>query len=223
LVSTGFQSLDSLLGADGYPEGSVILIVSPPGIAKEVLGYWFTESGLKQGDFCFYVSRLSVKEILRDAKAFGVDYSQRVPLWMANRGGQIKFELNDLSSLSFKIKDVIAKNEGRRIRLVTDVLSSLLILNQPDTIYRFLSQLFDEIKQRDAVLLATLEDGMHPPQVLTAMQQLFDGVIELKLFEEDMRAKPLLRILKMRGTQAQPGYYSFSFTSSGMEVAPYAK
>jgi hypothetical protein len=29
----------------------------------------------------------------------------------------------------------------------------------------------------DSVLLATLEDGMHPPNVLAAMQQLFDGVV----------------------------------------------
>lgn len=85
--------------------------------------------------------------MLRDARAFGIDYSQRVPLWMANRGGQIKLELNDLADLSFDIKEILRKNDERRMRIVTDTLSPLLLLNQPDTIYRFLSQLFDEIKQ----------------------------------------------------------------------------
>jgi circadian clock protein KaiC len=222
MTSSGLQSLDRLLG-DGYPDRSTILIVSPPGIAKEVLGYWFTYSGLKQGDFCLYVTRLSVNDVIRDAKAFGVDYSQRAPLWIANKGGQVKLELSDLANLSFKIKGFLNENGNHRIRIVTDTLSSLLLLNQPESIFRFLSQLFEEVKEHDATLLATIEDGMHSTQVLTAIEHLFDGVVELKLYEEGMHAQPLLRALKMRGVQAQQGYFSFSFSHTGMEVTPYAK
>lgn len=40
---------------------------------------------------------------------------------------------------------------------------------------------------------------MHPPNVLAAMQQLFDGVVELKLYEDGLRVLPLLRIRKMKG------------------------
>jgi class 3 adenylate cyclase/KaiC/GvpD/RAD55 family RecA-like ATPase len=222
-VPSGIENLDEILGG-GYPDKSTILVVSPPGIAKEVLGYWFTYSGLGHGDFCLYITRLPINDILRDAKAFGVDYSQKIPLWMASRGGQIKLELNDLASLSFNIKEILNKNGKRRVRIVTDVLSSLLLLNQPEVIYRFLSQLFDEIKQHDVILLATLEDGMHPSQVLTAIEHLFDGVVELKLFEEGlMRAQPLLRVLKMRGAQVEQSYFSFAFTRTGMEVIPFAK
>ena len=223
MASTGVPTLDQIIGSDGFPEGSVVLLVSPPGIAKEVLCYWFTCAGLVQNDFCLHVTKLPVKDVLRDAKAFGVDYSQRVPLWMASQGGQVKFDMNDLTGLSYNIKDILGKNPGRRTRIVVDALSSLLILNPPETVYRFLSQLFGEIKQRDAVLLATLEDGMHPPQVVTAMEELFDGVIEMKLYEEDMQAHPLLRVLKMRGANPRPGYFNFSFTHRGMEVSPYVR
>jgi KaiC/GvpD/RAD55 family RecA-like ATPase len=97
------------------------------------------------------------------------------------------------------------------------------MLNQPETIYKFLAQLLEEVKKYDAVIVATLEEGMHKAEVLTAMQQLFDGVIELRLYEEGLRVLPLLRIRKMRGVPPQPGYYSFSFTRSGMEISAYAK
>ncbi len=197
--------------------------MGPPGIGKEALGYWFTQTGLVQGDFCLYVTRLSVREILSDVKGFGIDMQQRVPLWMASEGGQVKYDVNDLAALSFNIKDILKKNAGRRIRVVVDVVSSLLMLNQPETIYKFLTQLLDDVKQYDAVLLATLEEGIHKPEVLTAMQQLFDGVVELKLYEEGLRVLPLLRIKKMRGVPPQPGYYNFSFTHSGMEVSAYGK
>jgi KaiC/GvpD/RAD55 family RecA-like ATPase len=124
LASTGLSSLDQLLGSDGYPDRSTILIVGPPGIGKEALGYWFTHTGLVQNDFCLYTTRLSTREVLQDVKAFNVDFSQRVPFWFASGGGQIRFDVNDLSGLSYNIKDVLKKNAGRRIRVVTDVLSS---------------------------------------------------------------------------------------------------
>jgi circadian clock protein KaiC len=221
-VSSGVPALDPLLG-DGYPDKSAILVVGPPGIGKEALGYWFTHSGLVEGDFCLYVTRLSVKEVLQDEKGFGVDTQQKVPSWFAPEGGQVKYDLNDLASLSFNIKEILKKNSDRRMRIVLDVLSSLLMLNEPETIYRFLTQILAEVKQHDAVLLATLEEGMHQPQVLAAMQQLFDGVVEMRLYEEGLKVLPLLRVRKMRGSPPQPGYFSFSLSKNGMEVNAYVR
>lgn len=222
LASSGVPALDKLL-ADGYPDRSAVLVIGPPGIGKEALGYWFTQEGLNQGDFCLYVTRLSVREVLQDVKGFGIDMEQKVPLWLASAGGQIKYDVNDLAGLSFNIKDILNKNANRRIRIVTDVVSSLLMLNQPETIYKFLTQLLEEIKQHNAVLVATVEEGMHKPEVLTAMQQLFDGVVELRLYEEGLRVLPLLRIKKMRGVPPLPGYYDFSFTRTGMEIMAFGK
>jgi KaiC/GvpD/RAD55 family RecA-like ATPase len=169
------------------------------------------------------VTRLSVREVMQDVKGFGIDMQQRVPLWMAGDGGQVKYNVNDLASLSYHIKDILKQNANRRIRVVLDVLSSLLMLNQPETIYKFLDQLLADAKQYDAVVLATLEEGMHRPEVLAAMQQLFDGVVELRLYEEGLRIMPLLRIRKMRGVPPQPGYYNFSFAKSGLELTAYGK
>jgi len=222
LVSSGVPALDPLLG-DGYPDRSTVLVVGPPGIGKEALGYWFTQSGLTQGDFCLYVTRLSVKEVLQDEKGFGIDTRERVPLWFASDGGQIKYDVNDLAGLSHNIKEALKQNASRRVRIVIDAVSSLLMLNQPETIYRFLTQLFADVKQHDAVLLATLEEGMHQPQVLAAMQQLFDGVVEMRLYEEGLKVLPLLRVRKMRGVPPQPGYFNFSLTKSGMEVSAYVR
>jgi KaiC/GvpD/RAD55 family RecA-like ATPase len=208
---------------EGYPDRSAILLVGPPGIGKEALAYWFTRSGLSQGDFCLYVSRLSVREILQDVRGFGIDMSQRVPFWLTGDGGQVKCDVNDLTGFSFSIKEVLKQNANRRIRVVVDALSPLLMLNQPETVYKLLAQLLEEVKKYDSVLVATLEEGMHKPEVLAAMQQLFDGVVELRLYEEGLKVLPLLRIRKMRGSPPQPGYFSFSFTRTGMEVVPYGK
>jgi KaiC/GvpD/RAD55 family RecA-like ATPase len=223
LPSTGISALDKLLEGEGYPDRSAILVTGAPGIGKEALGYWFTHSGLGQGDFCVYVTRLAAREVLKDAKAFGLDFSQRVPLWIAREGGEIQGDYSDLAKLSYAIKDVLRQNAGRRCRVVTDVLSPLLLLNQPETIYKFLSQLTADVKQYDAVLLATLEDGMHTQQVVAAMQTLFDGVIELRVYEEGLSYVPILKVRKMIGVPPLPGYFNFSFTKAGMEIGAHAK
>jgi KaiC/GvpD/RAD55 family RecA-like ATPase len=56
MASTGLEQLDKLLGGESYPDKSAILEVGPAGIGKEALGYWFTRSGLLQGDFCVYLT-----------------------------------------------------------------------------------------------------------------------------------------------------------------------
>jgi circadian clock protein KaiC len=223
LASTGISELDAILGGNGYPDRSGILAIGAPGIGKEALGYHFTQSGLAQGDFCVYLTRLAAREVVKDAKAYGVDYQQRVPLWIASDGGLIKYETGDLAGLSFNIKEIMRKNNDRRFRIVTDVLSPLLMLNASEVVYKFLTQLLADVKQYDAVLLASLEDGMHPPQVVTAMQALFDGVLDLRVYEEGISYVPILKVRKMMGAPPLPGYFSFSFSRNGMEIKPYAK
>jgi circadian clock protein KaiC len=216
MVSTGLEELDRILGR-GYPERSSILVAGPPGIGKEAIPYRFIQSGLEQGDFCLYVTRLSAGDVREDMAAFGIDLRQE-PVWMAAEGSELKCDVNDLAGLSSNIKDVLRKNADRRIRVVTDTLSSLLILNAPETVYRFVAQLLADVKQYSSVLLATAEDGMHDPKVLAAMEQLFEGVLELKLYEDGLRVVPLLRIRKMRGVPPQPGYYNFVLGRGKMEV-----
>ena len=223
MASSGFPSLDKVLGHQGYPDKSAILVVGPPGIGKEALCYRFTYSGLAQGDFCVYATTLSVRDVNQDVQAFGIDTSQKVPLWFAGSGGQIPYDVGDLPNISFNIKELLKNNPGRRVRVVVDSFSPCLMLHPPDTVYKFLSQLIAEVKSYDAVLFGTLEEGMHKREVLAAMQLLFDGVIELRFYEDGLRLLPLMRIKKMRGAPPEAGYYRFSISQAGMEISAYAR
>jgi KaiC/GvpD/RAD55 family RecA-like ATPase len=215
LVSTGVSGLNEILDGDGYPSRSAVLIVGQPGIGKEAVSYWFIQSGLGQNDFCLYATRLSVDEVVRDERAFGIvpnpGGSSRL-VWLASGGCQVKLDVNDLVGILDSIEGILRKNSRQKVRIVVDFLSTLLMLNPADTVYRFVSQLTEEVKRYDAVLLATIEDGMHPPKVLTAMEQLFDGYVELSLYRSGLRVLPLLRIGKMRGVAPQPDlFFRFRF------------
>jgi len=222
LVSTGVPSLDKLLGSDGYPDRSAILVVGPPGIGKEALGYWFIRSGLVQGDYCLYATHRPVSDVLRDMKGVGIP-GDRVPDWISSNGSPVKCDLRDPTSISFNIKEAVHRNRGRRVKVATDVLSPLLVLNPLESMYSYWSQLVADLKQQDSVLFALAEDGMHPPNVLTTMEQLFDGVIEMRLYEEGLAITPLFRVRKMLGLAPLHGYFRFSVSNTGMEVLPHVR
>ncbi|MGD0638124.1 MAG: RAD55 family ATPase [Nitrososphaerales archaeon] len=222
MVSTGVPSVDQLLGAEGYPDRSSILVIGPPGIGKEALGYWFTRSGLLHGDYCLYVTHRPVSDVLRDMKGMGVG-TERVPEWIANSGSPVRCDLRDYSAISYNVKQAVQRNPGRLARVATDVLSPLLVLNPLESMYNYWSQLLTDLKQRDSVVFALAEDGMHPPNVLTTMEQLFDGVIEMRLYEEGLAITPLFRVRKMLGLPPLHGYFRFSVSSTGMEVLPHVK
>lgn len=222
LVSTGVSTLDSLLGGDGYPDKSAVLVVGPPGIGKEALGYWFMRSGLTQGDYCLYATHRPVSDVLRDMKGVGIG-NDRVPEWIASSGSAVKCDLRDSTAISVHIKEVAHRNRERRVRIATDVLSPLLVLNPLESMYGYWSQLISNLKQQDSVTFALAEDGMHPPNVMTTMEQLFDGVIEMRLYEEGLAITPLIRVRKMLGLPPLHGYFRFSVTNTGMEVLPHVR
>jgi circadian clock protein KaiC len=220
LVSTGVPSLDHILGEDGYPDRSSILVVGPSGIGKEVLGYWFIHTGLIQGDYCLYATRRSVPEVLRDMKGFGVG-TERVPEWIAHSGSPIRCDVHDPTSISFNIKEAAHRNKNRRVRVATDLLSPLLVLNPVESMFGYWSQLLADLKEQDSVVFALAEYGVHPPTTLATMEQLFDGIIEMKLYEEGLNVVPLIRVRKMPGIPPLHGYFQFSMSHTGMEVVPH--
>ena len=212
-------SLDHILGEDGYPDRSSILVVGPSGIGKEVIGYWFIKTDLIQGDYCLYATRRSVADIHRDFKGFGMG-TERVPDWIAGSGSPVRCDLRDPTSISFNIKEAAHRNKSRRVRVATDLLSPLLVLNPVESMFSYWSQLLADLKEQDSVVFAVAEDGVHSPSTLATMEQLFDGVVEMKLYQEGLDVIPLMRVRKMPGMPALHGYFRFSMSKTGMEVVP---
>jgi KaiC/GvpD/RAD55 family RecA-like ATPase len=217
VFSSGIQNLDQILDG-GYPENSSILVMRPSGIGKESLGYWFVTAGMRNGDYSFYVTHRPVSDVLKNMKAFLGGVPNRLPEWMASAGSEKRCDLNDPTSISFNMKKILQGNRGKRIRIATDVLSPLFLLNPPENMYRYFSQLIAEMKQHNVVFLAIVDEGMHPQSVLASMEQLFDGVIELKIYEQGLSLTPVLRIKKMLGLQPFQDYFRFSFTQKTMEI-----
>ncbi|MGH2639914.1 MAG: hypothetical protein ACRDF4_11655, partial [Rhabdochlamydiaceae bacterium] len=116
------------------------------------------------------------------------------------------------------------QNKDRKIMIVTDILSPLLVLHSPAPIINYWKQLVSQIKTHDAVLLAFVEEEMNTPSALESIEQLFDSEIEFRIYENGLSLTPLLRIKKVLGLSALNVYFSFGFSQSrGMEITPYVR
>ncbi len=203
MAASGIRELDSLLGG-GYPVPAAILIEGPLDSAKERLLYSFVESGSASPDRCIFVTKSSVAEVVKDAAANDVQIAGDA-IWVAGEGGRAKCDLENLASFSYSLKDILGSNKGRRLRIAFDVLSPMLMRNPSESVYRFLDQLIAEVKRYDAVLLATVEEGIHPSQVVASLEHLFDGVMSVESARGGPKAQPSLRIRRMKGVSAAVG------------------
>jgi pimeloyl-ACP methyl ester carboxylesterase/KaiC/GvpD/RAD55 family RecA-like ATPase len=195
LVSSGVPAIDKLLSG-GYPEKSAILVEGSSGNEKESIGYEFVRAGAGSDEYCLYVTRLTPSEVIGDAKAQGVEIDKGTH-WMCPQGGEKSYAPDDLASISVGIKADLKENSARRLRLVFDLLSQLLISNSSDSVYRFVSQLLTDLKRYDATLMAIVQEDMHQSQTLAGLELLFDGVL---LVRRSGDANVEVTVKKMRGS-----------------------
>lgn len=202
-AASGIEELDRSLGG-GFPVPSVVLVEGPLESAKARLLYSFTMARQGVSDRCVFVTRGSAEEVVREARAYGQELDQGA-VWIAGGGvGGKEADLEDLASLSFSLKEILRGNERVKVRIAFDVLSPVLMRNSFDGVYRFLDQLIAEVKRHRAVLLATIEPGMHSLQVLSSIEQLFDGVLAVEPVAQGQRDSPSVRIRKMAGLALEP-------------------
>lgn len=96
----------------------------------------------------------------------------------------------DLTGIGMATSEFIGESTEPIVAL--DSISSLLMYGDAAPVFRFLSVLTGHIRQAGGTAVYTVDDGSHPPEVLSTMKQLFDGTIELTADDE---------ILTIGGTQ----------------------
>ena len=219
----GIKKLDEILKG-GFPDKAMVLVEGTPGIGKDVLAYHFISEGLKEGDACAYVfAGQTVEEIENEFQAYNL--SAHSACWInasgesEERKNEISCDVSELFTVSSAIKEFMQKNRKKEMRVVISILSTMLMSNSPNEVYKQLSSLKNEFKKYKCTVMLLMETGMHDPQVVTAIEQLCDGVIDMKVVEKDWDIQPMLKIKKMRTLPVPLKYFRFAITASGFTVS----
>jgi hypothetical protein len=90
----------------------------------------------------------------------------------------------DLTGIGVKISQFLdefyMKKNIQKIHLHINSLSTILMYSNIQTVFRFIHVFTGRIKAAGALGIFVIESGMHDDKDITALKQLFDGMIEIK-------------------------------------------
>jgi len=206
IIKTGIPGFDDILGG-GLPVGSCVLLMLPPtleghlfcleyiyrGILNDEPGLFVTmdyspeDLKIKALKYGWILVRGEQKGILRwiDGYSYNADKDVKSTDVIKRISGSIA-----LSDLTIGITEVqqAFHRKSDHYRFVVDSLSTLLIYNNPNTIYRFLRVVVPKFRISGGVGFFVLGIGMHEPQVENTLRYMLDGTI---MIDENLVITPL--------------------------------
>ena len=198
MALTGFDVIDN---AGGIPEKSNVLLISPPGTDKMEFSLRLLGQHLRTGGKGVYVTtdtfpsdiEASSKEIAdistyTNKSLWFVDcYS-----WTLGEGAQKapagKTEMRKdilvpgpsaLNDLSIGIAQSV-RNAGENPSIVFHSLSTLLLYNNPEIVFRFMQITGARLKAAGALTVFHCEEGMHDEKAIATLKHLVDHVVEIR-------------------------------------------
>ncbi|MFQ5816204.1 MAG: RAD55 family ATPase, partial [Candidatus Hydrothermarchaeaceae archaeon] len=98
-----------------------------------------------------------------------------------------------------------------------DSLSPLFLHNPESAITKAFQVLASRARKDYGLLLATLQEGVHPPNVVNTLIYLVDGYLQMK-FEEEDGLKRKLRVHHLKGIEADPNWQTFEISKEGIKI-----
>ncbi len=194
-LSLGDERLDVLLNG-GIPFNNNILFISPATGEREILLNQFVQKGIDNEEICIYITtdknpdhilKLADKYGLALRKAHDRGYLKFIDCYTWTLGKELNEDtpntvfvpgpnaLNDISISLSKIMENASFFKGKGIRVIFNSISTLLLYNDQDVVFKFLQITGARLKSLNSTTIFAMEEGMHDKKVLSAMDHLTDG------------------------------------------------
>lgn len=204
----------------------IILAEGVAGCGKTVLGYHLVSKAVERGDLCIVVtSTRNPKEIKEDLAYYKLKSSSIT--WIRTVGdpdpsnGVITTNIGELFTVSAAIKKVVEENKGKNVVIYFDAVSSALMSNTVEQVYKFFSNVIQHLKKNTVTAFFIIEMQMHDPKDIASMEHLSDIVLEFVIKSANESAKRGFVIKKKGGRPALDKVFNFVLTEKGLEINQY--
>jgi len=197
-VRTGCEKLDEKIG--GLRRGDIVLVLGPPLGGKKIFSRSFIAEGLREGESCILCCTNSTAEqehealkslleedvdkLLEEGFLAYIDmFSGTIGLSLEERPYLRRIpSVVDLASFNVALREILSSmnRKERKIRLVFDSISTILIYNPFQTVSRFLHILFGRLKSSKVTSLFLLEEEAHEKSMVATIIGICDGVLRIK-------------------------------------------
>jgi KaiC/GvpD/RAD55 family RecA-like ATPase len=219
----GLPVLDDALGG-GIPPGSVLLLEEEAGLNSDVLVSLFVTGGLTSDEHVFLLNTDYSLSMMRDLlsaqgidvtafensgklcyiDAFGTDEPS------AEKTCAVIHDVADMKEIQNYVKYSDSVQPPDKYRGVIDSLTTI-ILSSGDAKSAFLfvrSQVVAQ-KRTGGIILMTIHKGAHSSRLISALEHVVDGVIELRKEQYYRDWRSIFQIKKMKGKRFSTREFAF--------------
>lgn len=185
-IATGYEELDNI-SFGGIPRNYAVILTSPSCDERDLLIKSFLETGAKEGQITFHVIAKA-----SGAKSLAEDFQSNFYLFICNpeadaiirslpnvfklKGVENLNDINIALTSAFRKLDKIPK---RIRRVCIEIVSDVLLQHRTVQTRRWLNALIPKLKSKGFTTLAVMDAGMHSPQEVRAILDLFEGEINI--------------------------------------------
>ncbi|MGA2626001.1 MAG: RAD55 family ATPase [Candidatus Bathyarchaeia archaeon] len=196
-------------GADQLTKGNVSegvwLLTGPPTSGKTSYVVQFLYEHLQEQKTCLYVitdqspshhlqllskhSKCNLESLLRIVDAYSWRLGEKDPAatWSANG-----LSLGEVSIVIDK-----ARLDMQNYAFALDSITTLSLEAGPAATYKFLQVLTARLRKDHVPSILTLEEDVHPPNFVSMLKPLFDGIFEMKSTERNDEVEHQFRIASL--------------------------
>jgi KaiC/GvpD/RAD55 family RecA-like ATPase len=213
----GVQDVDqAILG--GIPQGSLCLVLGPPGGGKSILSRRFLFTGVQEGKDSFLVATNEGEDRVRETMQLfnwdkGIDkglhfldcYSWRLG------GSRSKYSasLSSLTEVSVAVSTILDDSRVKaedEPRIVIDSFTDFINYSGSERALRFLDTLHTRLQTRGVTGLLLLEEGVHEEKTVKSVEYATDGTIRMRFSEQGR----FMMVSRMTATPVSPKWIPFT-------------
>jgi len=203
------QLLQSLV-SEGLPKGSNVSLIGPPGVGKTIFCENLASDFLKNDGHCIYITLdKAPDDIKNDFQTLERNLSKKESKrrlvfvdgfgWLVGKSEEnYRIEnLANLTELSIRIASAACDLEGQ-VLLIFDSISPLPVYNPENVVVKFLQLLLARVKDWKGMGIYVVQEGVHSNEFCNTLGYLVDGILDMKLAEEDGRITRYFRIRSLK-------------------------
>lgn len=195
-AESGVRGLDDLIGK--LPQGSCILLIAPPKAETHLFCLEFVYRGLEKGVPGLILTMDNSPEMLKQKAApYGFLLQKKedegLLKWIDGYSINANKDIIDtptidrvdgplaLTDTSIALTQAQAQIHSLKdnYRFVFDSLSTMLIYNSPDTMFRFLEVVIAKTRASGGTGIFVLGEGMHDKKIEMTIRHIMDGALKM--------------------------------------------
>ncbi|HII40015.1 MAG TPA: hypothetical protein HA326_02235 [Thermoplasmata archaeon] len=226
-IKTHIRGFDEAIGG-GFPEGYVVLVSGAPGTMKSSLAFSILyQNALREGKKGAYFTLEQSKDLLLEHMAsMGMADAKAWENLVLLDMGNIRKNLNYLQGRGtwLELFKMYCNNVMKQDTLSCLVVDSLEVLETMAKMQDRRSELyflFEWLRDLGPLTLLISEQPLDPPGSRQPEEAyLADGIVQLEMHAaSDLYVQRRVRVVKLRATRHETGYYALTYDDGGLEVA----